>query len=102
MSWLSRLFTLPRNRNSFKDIIGLELWQRWDRDVEATQAFYKACTEFMNRNPEEVPVFARELVALLVDNARLLQLGLSTVDPWFTVRNNTRWFARKWGLDWNG
>lgn len=102
MSWLSRLFTLPRSRNSFRDIIGTELWQRLEQDIEATGAFYRACTDYMNRNPENVPVFARELVAVLADNARLLQLGLSTEDPFFSVRNNTRAFARRWGLNWNG
>lgn len=102
MSWLSRILTLPKSKNSIKDILGLELWQQWDRDLDNIEAFYKACTGYINKHPQDSEQFLRELLALLVDNARLLRQGLSTQDPFFNIRLNTRAFARKWELAWNG
>lgn len=102
MNWLRRLITLPKSRNSFRDIVGVELWQQWDRDADAAAGFYKACTDYINTHPEDALLFLRELLALLADNARLLQSGLTTQDPMFGVRQNLRAFARKWGIGWNG
>ena len=102
MSWISRLITLPRRVNSFKDIIGIELWQSMDKDMDSAQQFFKSCTRYLSDHPEKSLEFARELVALMHDNARILQAGLSTKDPFFMVRSNTKYFARKWQLSWNG
>lgn len=101
MNWLRRIFTLPRSRNSFKDLVGLELWQQLDKDLDSLGAFAGACTHYIEQHPENAVAFARALGALMSDNARMVQRALDTVDPFALARANTRQFARNWGLEWD-
>lgn len=102
MDFLRRILTLPKASNSLKDLLGIELWQRWERDLDATERFYRACVQYLAQHPENAERFVQSLLMLLTDNTRLLRQGLTTADPFFAVRNNTRNFARAWQLEWNG
>lgn len=102
MDFLRRLFTLPKSRNSVKDLLGVEVWQQWERDLDRIEGFYRACARYLAEHPENSERFVHALLMLATDNVRLLRQGLTTSDPFYSVRANARSFARAWQLDWSG
>lgn len=101
MNWIRRLITLPKARNSIRDLLGNETWQQVEHAIDDVAYFIRACIAWLNDHPDMADEFAHSLLLFMQENLVFLQRGLTTTDPFYNVRADTRRFCKLWGIPWN-
>jgi len=101
MNWIRRLITLPKARNSIKDLLGHDTWQQVEHAFDDGAHFMRACIAWLVDHPDKASEFARSLLLFMEENLIFLQQGVTTTDPFYNVRANTRRFCKRWGIPWN-